>query len=212
MISLLAGRSVTPRERRVIAAAVAAVVLGVLLGRGGPARREWLDRETNRATALRDSLTMMRRLIADDQTAADSVFASRRRLARASASVIAAPTRDVAEARLIGILADVSADVGLDVSSLQAMNEALLEPRSRKAAKSRLEAVTVRGNAVGSIDAVLDFLIAVDTSSRPLSLRSLALTQARSGRPDTDADALQFEFVVSGLASTPPRVVQSARR
>jgi hypothetical protein len=192
---------ITQRERRVISLSTLIVVLGLILGRALPAWRQVSTAEHRRATVLADSVTKMRFAIKSGAKNRDSVAAARRRLDRAASAVLVSTSREAAEAKLIGILSNAADDIGLDVTSLQAIGDALIEPKSRRLRPSLFRTVGVRGSARGDIQTLVDLVSFVDTSSHTLALQSFSVTQARNGRMDSSPEELQMEFVVRALTS-----------
>lgn len=182
----------TRRERRVLVAGAAGVVMIVACARGVPAWLAWQRGANARAAELGTRVIQVRRAVASARATQDSLVHRSGRLDALTSRLIAGDTPAAAAATLAALLSDTAEGAAVRVNSLQV--------RPDSVGRATFTRVAVRVDATGDVDGLTQFLLALETDSTVLVVRELSITQPDPAAPSDRAEALRAEVLVEALA------------
>ncbi|MBX9857273.1 MAG: type 4a pilus biogenesis protein PilO [Gemmatimonadaceae bacterium] len=185
----------TPRERRVVAAGVAVVLLTWLATRVlQPAARDMLERES-RIVLLQDRVERLQRLAADSAGLREQAAATERRLATMPRRMLPARSAPLAASAVQTLLQEAADGARLAVNRI----EVATEPDSSGALAASIM-------AYGDIHGLAAFLASVERGPRLLQLRRLVVQQnsALRGAPDVLSLSAQVSAPVMLDGIMPP--------
>jgi hypothetical protein len=183
--------SLSPRERRVIAAGAIVLVVGLLVGRVAPAWAAWVADERERAILARGRLAAARNAIANLAAERDTLMTRNGRYLAIAPALLAGSSVQAAGVALASVVSGAAASAGLDVGALQ-----LAADTTSGGVFAR---VSVRGDLRGDVAGVTDFLLALERQSVLLAIRRFAVSQPDPGAASDRPEALRLEVTVEGL-------------
>lgn len=186
------------RDRRVLAAGAACILLMILGIRVIPAVRRWEIRVALREALLMRQLAESRRVVGHEQEVADTLRFRAHLLTALEAGLIRAQSKSAGEAALAALVSTTAQSAGIKLDAL-----------ALDAAADRgggIGIVSVTGGATGDIEGVAAFVAALERVPARVATRSIAISDADPAAPETRAELLRLEFTVEA------QVVSAGRR
>jgi hypothetical protein len=187
---MMAGMS--ERDRRVLVAGGAVILLILLLGRGIPAWRRWDEGVRAEAEGRMEAAARAEAAVRDLPAGLDSLEARRERFLALGGSLLEGESPAAAGAALAGLLSGTAARAGVQLGSVQV--------RPDTAAAGAFLRVWVRADATGDLPSITRMLTLLEGAPERLRVRELSITQPSPGGPAEQPEALRVEVAVEGLA------------
>lgn len=179
------------RDRRAAAVGVVVTAVTLLLGRGLPLWKRWVDEERDRAWQTQATAARMRALAASRSRLALMVAAASKDYLALAPHLLGADTPPTAGATLLAMVSNAAVGAGLQIGSIQSTGDS---------AGVHFARVAVRGEASGDVEGLTTFLEALETGPVITGVRELSVDQPEPGAPNDQSEALRIQFVVEGIA------------
>jgi hypothetical protein len=199
-------RNLSGRDRRALLIGTGAVVLALLFLRGVPSLSAWSARQWQLAAQSAIALDDARETVALAQRLRDTAAARRRHLRAIDSGFVEGHSVSQAAANLSRELSETADIVDLHLEALEADSIADTSAVVRR--------IRARGSVSGELEAVMQFLLLVETGRHLLAVRDIALTR-RQAASASQPEVIQVTFLIEGLmqpavspataASTPAR-------
>ncbi len=190
------------RDRRTLMLGAAAIAVLVLLTKDLPAWHAWQRDAEAGAIELAADAARSDAAIAAYPLLHDSLRVRSARLLSLDSTIVAGMDPASAAASLATMVSDAAADAGVKLGAIQPRVDS--EPHSlgatRAAAHQVFAHVSVRGDAIGDVVALTQFLADLEHGPVLLAVRELSITQPEPAAPSSRMETLHADFTVVGLA------------
>ncbi len=201
--SRLAAR-LSNRDRRTLMFGATAIAALVLLTKGMPAWHAWQRDAEAGAIELAADAARSEAAIAAYPLLHDSLRLRSARLVSLDSSIVTGTDPASAAASLATMVSDAAADAGVKLGAVQPRVDS--EPHSLGASHAPphqvFAHVSVRGDALGDVVALTQFLADLEHGPVLLAVRELSITQPEPAAPSSRMETLHADFTVVGLART----------
>jgi hypothetical protein len=184
--------AMSERDRRVLLAGGAVILLILLLGRGIPAWRRWDQGVRAGAERRMEAAARAEAAIRDLPAGLDSLEARRARFFAVGGSLLEGESPAAAGAALASLLSGTAAQAGVQLGSVQV--------RPDTASAGAFLRVWVRADATGDLPSITRLLTLLEGAPERLRVREISITQPSPGGPAEQPEALRLEVAVEGLA------------
>lgn len=183
----------TPRELRfvIIGGIVISSLLGV--GEGWPRLRERVEVGRDRSWQAQVQLAKVDAAIAARDRIVDSLAVARERFVALAPRLLAGRSPQEAVANLVSLASAAASAPGLRMTAVQSTADSV--------SGHYFVAVVVRGDLVGDIAGVCDFLHALESGPVSVGLRSLLIEQQEPAAPADRPEQLHVRFALQGLVA-----------
>jgi type II secretion system (T2SS) protein M len=199
--SILAAR-LSDRDRRTLMYGAAAIAVLLLLTKGVPAWHAWQRDAEAGAIELAADAARSDAAIASYPLLHDSLRVRSARLLSLDSTIVTGTDPASAAASLATIVSDAAADAGVRLGAIQPRVDS--EPHSlganRAPSHQVVAHVSVRGDAIGDVVALTQFLADLEHGPVLLAVRALSITQPEPAAPSSRMETLHADFTVVGLA------------
>ena len=187
--------SLSQRDRRAVIGGMLTIVAVLGGGRVVPRVNQWSESVRKSARALDDQLSDEAASIRDLRRARDSLIARQVRLLALDSLILEGETPPLAAASLAELVSDVAEDADVQISAVQL--------RCDTSAKRSFVLVEVEVSATGDLASVAAFLSQLESGTKLLRLKSLALVaQQASGQVSDKAQSVRADVTVVGLGKS----------
>lgn len=190
------------RDRRTLMLGAIAIAALLLLTKGVPAWHAWQRDAEAGAIELATDAARSDAAIAAYPVLHDSLRVRSARLQALGSAIVAGADPASAAASLATIVSDAAADAGVKLGAVQPRVDS--EPHSlganRAPSRQVFTHVSVRGDAIGDIVALTQFLADLEHGPALLAVRELSITQPEPAAPSNRMETLHADFAVVGLA------------
>jgi Type II secretion system (T2SS), protein M subtype b len=190
------------RERRTLMFGATAIAALVLLTKGVPAWHAWQRDAEAGAVELAADAARSDAAIAAYPMLRDSLRVRSARLQSLDSAIVAGADPSSAAASLATMVSDAATDAGVKLGAVQPRVDS--EPHSLGANRAPTHQVfarvSVRGDVIGDVVALTQFLADLEHGPVLLAVRELSITQPEPAAPSSRMETLHADFTVVGLA------------
>jgi len=197
--------AITNRDRRVLAAGVAAIVVLIGVARGLPALRQWQSESRDSAGALAQEVARVRTTMAHDRVTRDSLAARQRRFIALAPLLVRGETPAMGGAILASLISSAATAASVRLGPVQV--------HADTAARGVFSRVGARAEITGDVLGVGTFLSILERGPTLLAVRELTISQLEPAAAPDRAEVLHVALAVDALMLTPrpPMAEKSAR-
>jgi hypothetical protein len=195
----------TSRDRRVLAAGAAAIVVLLGIARGLPTLRQWQSETRDSASALAQEAARVRTTMARDHVTRDSLAARQRRFIALAPLLLRGETPAMGGAILASLISTAATEASVRLGPVQV--------HADTAVHGVFSRVGARAEITGDVHGVGAFLSILESGPTLLGVRELTISQLEPGAAPDRAEALHVAVAVDALMLTPrPPTPQKAAR
>jgi hypothetical protein len=195
----------TSRDRRVLAAGVAAIVALLGVARGLPTLRQWQSESRDSASVLVQEVARVRTTMARDHATRDSLAARQERFIALAPLLLRGETPAMGGAILASLISTAATAASVRLGPVQV--------HADTAARGVFSRVGARAEITGDVHGVGAFLSILERGPTLLAVRELTISQLEPAAAPDRAEALHVALTVDALMLTPrPPTAQKAAR
>jgi hypothetical protein len=182
--------AVSDRDRRAVLLGMGAIVGALVVLRGLPSLSAWRTRERQLAAESEIALADARTTVSLARRLHDTSAVRQLRARGMDSALVEGHSVSQAAANLARELSETAESVELNLEALQA--------DSATDTTATVRRIRVRGSVSGELEALMQFLLLVETGPHLLAIRDIALTR-RQAASASQAEVIQATFLIEGL-------------
>lgn len=187
--------TISNRDRRVLAAGVAAIVVLIAVSRGLPALRQWQSESRDSASALAQEVARVRTMMALNRVTRDSLAARQRRFIALAPLLVRGETHAMGGAMLASLISSAATAASVRLGPVQV--------RADTSARGVFSRVGARAEITGDVQGVGAFLSILERGPTLLAVRELTISQPEPAAAPDRAEVLHVALAVDALMLAP---------
>jgi hypothetical protein len=195
----------TSRDRRVLGAGVAAILVLLGVARGLPVLRQWQSESRDSASALVQEAARVRATLARAHVTRDSLAARQRRFIALAPVLLRGETPAMGGAVLASLISTAATAASVRLGPVQVHADTVV--------RGVFSRVGAHAEITGDVHGVGAFLSILERGPTLLAVRELTISQLEPAAAPDRAEALHVALAVDALMLTPrpPRAQKAAR-